>query len=655
MKVIKEITSWLFYGDDDKKLNGPVTFALLNARLIMLPDYDQLMVKYLESSRNQTALELCVQIARKCVLENETVAAAEIPTIIDFLSKVQQSGSGPDGLGKTLEDIRTSAERKAKVSGRDSKDPPGMREQVTFLFEEWITQVLRVADDNAYTQFVNNVKKYDFLNADDTVDRFFRILMELCVDNADTMLNQPQATPNPYQAAEAYAKLVIVLLKYWAEPNNKMVSTLNKVLQTTARVLMKDYEVKKDRFNQRPYYRFFSTLLNHLQSVESQNEDNNYSLLLTFASVFHGLQPLRIPVFCFAWLELISSRMFMPKLLLAKNQKGWQHFQKLLIDLFKFLEPYLRTAELTEPVRVMYKGTLRVLLVLLHDFPEFLCNYHFAFCDAIPPTCIQMRNLILSAFPRNMRLPDPFTPNLKVDLLPEINQPPRILFNFTASVTYNGIKNDIDNYIAKRAARALNDLKQKLLLPAADAANAGTKYNVPVMNATVLYIGVQALDQLRAKGMGQQFTIQNMSPMDIFVHLAVNLDTEGRYLFLNAIANQLRYPNNHTYYFSCVLLYLFAEAREEIIQEQITRVLLERLIVHRPHPWGLLITFIELIKNPRYNFWTRAFTRGAPEIERLFEQVARSCMGPVPSKPGDEDPSNMAEGSQPTMTSGVEF
>ena len=38
-----------------------------------------------------------------------------------------------------------------------------------------------------------------------------------------------------------------------------------------------------------------------------------------------------------------------------------------------------------------------------------------------------MRNLILSAFPRNMRLPDPFTPNLKVDLLPEINQSPRFV------------------------------------------------------------------------------------------------------------------------------------------------------------------------------------------------------------------------------------
>lgn len=57
---------------------------------------------------------------------------------------------------------------------------------------------------------------------------------------------------------------------------------------------------------------------------------------------------------------------------------------------------------------------LRTLLVLLHDFPEFLSDYHLSFCDVIPPSCIQLRNLVLAAFPRSMRLPDPFTPNLKV-------------------------------------------------------------------------------------------------------------------------------------------------------------------------------------------------------------------------------------------------
>ena len=26
--------------------------------------------------------------------------------------------------------------------------------------------------------------------------------------------------------------------------------------------------------------------------------------------------------------------------------------------------------------------------VLLHDFPEVLCDYHYAFCGVIPPNCI---------------------------------------------------------------------------------------------------------------------------------------------------------------------------------------------------------------------------------------------------------------------------
>lgn len=63
------------------------------------------------------------------------------------------------------------------------------------------------------------------------------------------------------------------------------------------------------------------------------------------------------------------------------------------------------------------------------------------------------------------------------------------------------------------------------------------------------------------------------------------------------------------------------------VQEQITRVLLERVIVNRPHPWGLLITFIELIKNNRYDFWQFQFLRCAPEIERLFDSVYKSCHG----------------------------
>merc|ERR1711861_49088 len=124
--------------------------------------------------------------------------------------------------------------------------------------------------------------------------------------------------------------------------------------------------------------------------------------------------------------------------------------------------------------------------------------------------------------------------------------------------------------------------------------------------------------------MGQQ-PIAHSTPMDVFQHLMNNLDSEGRYTLLNAIANQLRYPNNQTHYFSQVVLYLFKVAKSEVLREHIVRVLLERLIVHRPHPWGLLITFIELIRNERYAFWMNGFVNAAPEIERLFQSVAQSC------------------------------
>jgi hypothetical protein len=105
---------------------------------------------------------------------------------------------------------------------------------------------------------------------------------------------------------------------------------------------------------------------------------------------------------------------------------------------------------------------------------------------------------------------------------------------------------------------------------------------------------------------------------------------QTRFAFLSAIANQLRFPNAHTLFFSRLLLGAFVDGAgaasgtvAEAIREQLTRVLLERLIAHRPHPWGLLVTFIELIKSGTYNFWSHGFTRLNTEIEKLFEVRCR--------------------------------
>ena len=52
-------------------------------------------------------------------------------------------------------------------------------------------------------------------------------------------------------------------------------------------------------------------------------------------------------------------------------------------------------------------------------------------------------------------------------------------------------------------------------------------------------------------------------------------------------------------------------------------VLLERLVANRPHPWGLLITFLELVRNPNLKLWSREFMSISPDVKRY---VLLSCM-----------------------------
>jgi CCR4-NOT transcription complex subunit 1 len=462
--------------------------------------------------------------------------------------------------------------------------------------------------------------------------------------------------PLSFLAVDPLVKLIVCLVTSHGGGE----AFLNRALSITVCLLRRDAEDKAGAFNGRPYLRLLLGLASELAPAEEavalaaqaagQDKAQQPRYLRCLGMSLLMVQPAAVPGFAYGYLEMISHRVFMPRLLTTPAGAGWPLYEALLVGLLHFLEPALRAAELAEPLRLLYKGTLRLLLVLLHDFPEFLCEHQFRLCEVIPPPAIQMRNLVLSAFPRSMRLPDPFTPNLKVDLLPEIAQPPRGI-PAADKLLPRPLRALIDSMLASLAApaqqqRAAGQQQQPpaaalpagsmqqviamLQQPAGDAAGSAAalqqqgRYHLPLLAGLVLYVA--AAGQAGAP-------VQPGSPaLELLGRLIAELEPQGRYLLLNAVANQLRYPNAHTHYFSCVLLALFQGASRdqqgEEIRAQITRVLLERLIVNRPHPWGLLITFIELIKNPRYNFWAHNFTRCAPEIERLFESVARSCMGP---------------------------
>jgi len=563
-----------------------------------------------------------------------------------------------------------------RAKAKKMDDRPGFSRIVESKINEWSNIVYGQENiQKSYIAFVRQLQLYKVFDSDDNITMFFRFCTEYLVSNAcktlqemannHTMINPSMSRNKCYHFLDAYVELIYMIIKYppGGETNQRSITCLNQILGVIIGVMHQDQEVKGPDFHQMPYQRIIQILFIKLIPNNSGIDSLTFQYLVSFVNAFHLLRPEKLPGFAFAWLELVSYRGFLSKMLGGDEHsaQGVNNniiqlrgmYSQVLLDLFKFIGPFLKNVTIPRSFECLYRGCLRLILILLHDFPEFLCDYHFSLCDFIPANCVQLRNLVLSAFPRHMRLPDPFTPNLKVNMLPEITQPPRILTSITAPMTPE-FQSKLQNYLDKRSPVSFPpEITSQLQL----SPSGNERYNLPLMNALVLYVGTKALDDLRTKGIASNIgNISHTPYMDIFQSLSVDLDNEGRYLFLNAIANQLRYPNSHTHYFSCVLLYLFAEANSQVIQEQITRVLLERLIVNRPHPWGLLITFIELIKNPTFNFWQHDFVKCAPEITKLFESVAQSCQQYVPTSAAiggfDQQPQQISATKTQSMSAG---
>ncbi|KAJ3339473.1 hypothetical protein HDU93_008187 [Gonapodya sp. JEL0774] len=475
-----------------RKYNVPLYYAILQTGIFTVAELDMQLARLMESGR-LTAVDFAARLIKHAVVDDATSGVATINDFqnsLDVLNRITQRGKAPESVLVLIEELR---KRNPMFSGRDlSKDidKSRLRDQLQFLFLEWVRIYNHPASsEQAQAAYITQLQQYGVLKGEDVSSLFFRVCTEVSVENyskyrASAALPQHLA----FQAVDAFARLIVLFVKYHAmDSSNVPVNVLKvqlttKILPIVVLVLVHAHEQKRGQFDQRPFYRLFSSLLYDMDMYQEP------------------LQPI--------YFQILSA-------------------MRLLADLFKFMGPFLRPdSEMKDAVRTIYRGTLRIMLLLLHDFPEFLSGYHFSLTDVIPPSCIQLRNLILSAFPRNMRLPDPFTPNLKVDLLPEISQPPTIMSDYTTALTVHNLKSDLDSFIRNRGPSSyLVDLRNRLTL---NDSSSPTTYNIPLMNALVLYVGVQAIQQMPSKTQGSgALAIAQSGHMDIFQQLVGELDTEG--------------------------------------------------------------------------------------------------------------------------------
>jgi len=680
--ISTRITSWFLSIDSEVKLNVSVTKSILKSKLISTEEFDDKLSQQLNKNKVDI-IDYVANLINIAVFKDMElyVDTSEFPKCIEAFQFMAQYDNCPESVNNLLCNIKKrnseiqykgdksgsqtlkeleSTTSKGNEEGENSNDDKNSvdklsdktknisisslddnKEILSFLFKEWMTICLNNKGEEEQLNFIIRIQNQNLFKSDNVTCFFFRYFTEISINQYIFFKKRNYIKNIVNQPVDAYAKLIVLLIKYKpklidnqidinnmnnndTDYSNEQVKLATQVLSVIVLVMVQSHEKQKVLFNQQPYFRLFSSILYELEKIEKSIQQVYFQILLSISNSFHSLQPLSVPGFTFSWLQLISHRSFMPKLILLENQKGWPYYLRHIIDLFKFLGIFLQTGQqLSEEILMLYSGTLRVFLVLLHDFPEFLSGYHIVLIDVIPSSCIQLRNLILSAFPSNMRFPDPLTPNLKIENLQDFQQPPVILSDYTANLIKYNIKQDVDQYLKNKEPESLINNLSKILLKNEKENNDfnESKYNIPLINSFIFYIGIQAISAMNQKP-------ENTSTKDIVFDIYMQLmkfDSEGRYYILNAIVNQLRYPNRHTQYFSSLLLKLFIEAEEEIVQEQITRVLLERLVINKPHPWGLLYTFIELIKNQKYKFWEhKNFIKCAPEIEEIFNNVVLS-------------------------------
>ncbi|KAH7889967.1 Not1-domain-containing protein [Phlebopus sp. FC_14] len=636
-EVAKEAITWLLYAEDERKLNIPVTVTLLRSGLVNTSLQDQQLAKSLFTDPRATLQSFAAGLVRECLSTDPPVASqSQLTYSIEVLGQLAQAGKANEDVKRLLDDLRgvrrpsTSTTPEGVVIRQPSVKPETeqLRDKLFVWFQQWVTIFQRShSPEKTFVPYITQLTKHGILKVEDVSSFFFRVCAESSV-NSYLKCVAAGEFDYAFQALDAMSRLIVYIIKYHGDAsgvNNDQakVHYLTKILSIFVLVLANMHEEQGVVFQQKPFFRFFSSLINDLHSMDAHLGPAYFQLLIAIGDTFSSLQPTYFPGFAFSWLCLISHRLFMPKLLMSESREGWSAFHKLLLSLFKFLAPFLKEADLQLAARDLYRGTLRLLLVLLHDFPEFLSEHYFSLCEVIPPRCIQLRNVILSAFPLSIVLPDPYLRNVKFDSIPEMDPIPPILSDFASGLKNADLRNNLDQYLLSRGNPAfLVSLKERLKLSAASEGSTET-YNLSLINSLVMYIGVSSVAQAKARSGSSVFAPSDPGVVAL-QYLATNLDVEGQHHLLSSMVLHLRYPNAHTHWFSSLLLHLFVEVKDDRFREVMTRVLLERFIVHRPHPWGALVTFIELLRNPKYEFWNKEFIRVAPEVTILLDSIARS-------------------------------
>lgn len=349
--------------------------------------------------------------------------------------------------------------------------------------------------------------------------------------------------------------------------------------------------------------RYFDALVELINVIYDDIE-----LLKMSANLLHNLRPLLMPSFAFSWIQLITERHLVYGLIANNNRQGWPAMTILLADYIVSVQ----FAVDTNPIEVfdfIYKSLLRFILVLVHDFSDFVVAIVPEITSILQPQFTQIRNILLSAYPSDVSL-TPISSAMK-----QLDRVPGIDSFVPIPIPQKHLTTELQFENAIKSESAFAELAAQLDKQAATGAIA----------SFVVFVTNVLLPQSNASQiLSPMFSSNNV--YFIITELIKKLKAEtSTQALVNVIIDQLRFPSKATlFFYKTVLTLLQPDVKHQApvqLDELIVTCVMQRAVTPPPHPWGLRLLIREMMISKEIKLFDRQFVQKSNEIKNFLNAI----------------------------------
>jgi CCR4-NOT transcription complex subunit 1 len=300
--------------------------ALIQASILNVLELDSHLAKEMESIR-LPLIEFVANLIQRCICGPKSfLTPNEFYFSLVTLAKLKAADHLPPRMDEVLEEIQNVS---PGIFLSQDTEYLSLKEALVMLFDEWVRLLQSMSPENAWKTFLPMLVEKKVIEDPDLFALLIRHSAEVSIDTYYKLRNAPGGAILGYQVIDALSAMIVLLVKNTEKDEEGRVYLFSRVLSVLSLVTIHMHEVRRELFDQRPFYRIFAGILADLEPEMSGSFAKiQFQLISAFrfvlelqgvlyilSNMLHMMRPTVVPGFIYAWVELISHRLLMPKIL----------------------------------------------------------------------------------------------------------------------------------------------------------------------------------------------------------------------------------------------------------------------------------------------------------------------------------------------------